>query len=169
MESDAVTVKLPYLQTLFNIFKFTILPVALGMLVKHHFPKFTTNSKKNIARVSVWIIILALVLIYIKLEEIGSVVEFVKACFLSVLLLNIATLAVGYFTAKLSGLSTKQAITISIETGMQNNVLGMAIATSPALLNNPLMAVPAGVYGLLMYTSAVIMIFIFRKMVDDSD
>jgi BASS family bile acid:Na+ symporter len=163
--TDGVSIQLPLGKTIFNIFKLTVLPVIMGMAVNHFFPKFTARIGSIIAWVSGAIIIIALALIYVKLDEIGDVFEFVKACFLSVLILNIATLAIGYFSARWMGLNIKQSITTSIETGMQNNVLGMAIATSPSLLNNSLMAVPAGVYGLLMCTTATFMIFYYRRLV----
>jgi len=166
MDSGSVVIELPYGKTVFNIFKLTILPVAIGMSVNHYFPKLTKTFLKAITWISVLIIILALILVYVKLDQIGDVPTYIRKCFLAVLILNMATLGVGYFGARFSGINRRQAITISIETGMQNNVLGMAIATAPSLLNNPLMAVPAGVYGLLMCTTAVIMILIFRKLID---
>ncbi len=165
--AESASIHLPIGKTIINIFKLTVLPVILGMSLNHFAKTFTKKANKIIPWISGAIIIIALILIYFKLDEIGNVFDFVKASFLAVLILNAATLAIGFFSAKLMGLNTKQATTIAIETGMQNNVLGMAIATSPSLLNNSLMAVPAGVYGLLMCTTATIMIFIFRKMNND--
>ncbi len=162
-ESDAA-IQLPLVKTIFNIIKLTILPVALGMLVFHLFPDFTKKINSLIAWVSTLIIILALYLIYIKLDDIGDVGSFVRACIFPVFLLNIITLGIGFLMGKISGLNLRQCITVSIETGMQNNVLAMTIAASAAMLNNSLMAVPAGVYGLLMCSTAIIFIFVFRKM-----
>lgn len=167
--TESASIHLPIGKTIVNIFKLTVLPVVIGMILNHYAKNFTKRVNKIIPWISGVIIFIALILIYFKLDEIGNVFDFVKASFFAVLILNAATLAVGFFSAKFMGLNTSQATTISIETGMQNNVLGMAIATSPALLNNSLMAVPAGVYGLLMCTTATIMIFIFRKMNNDQN
>ncbi len=164
MGASGVNIQLPAVQTIINIFKLTVLPVALGMYIHFKFPKFTERSGKLIAWISGFIIIFALFLIVVKLNDIGDVWSFIRESLLAVFILNVFSLSIGYCSSRLLGLSQKQSITISIETGMQNNVLGMAIATSPTLLNNALMAVPAGVYGLLMCTTAVIMIFVFRKM-----
>ena len=169
MGSENVEIQLPIVSTIINIFKLTVLPVAIGMFLNYKLPELTKKLEKAIAYISVLIIVLALILIAVKLNEIGDIVSFVKACFWAVFLLNVATLSVGFISAKILGLDTKQAITISIETGMQNNVLGMAIATSPALLNNAMMAVPAGVYGLLMCTTAVLLIFVFRKILSNGN
>lgn len=164
MGESGNAIQLPLWNTIINIFKLTVLPVALGMSINHFLPKFSKQAGKPIAWISGAIIVIALALIYLKLDELGNVWEFTKSCFLAVLILNIATLATGFYSAKAVGLNTRQAVTTSIETGMQNNVLGMAIATSPNLLNNPIMAVPAGVYGLLMCTTACFMILVFRKI-----
>ena len=91
---------------------------------------------------------------------------YIIASFLGVILLNGITLSVGYFSAKALRVSTKQAATIAIETGMQNNVLGMTIALSAGLLNEPKMAATAGVYGVVMCIIAVGVIFLFKKILN---
>ena len=98
-----------------------------------------------------------------KLDEIGNVWDFIKAAGIGVVLLNFFTLGLGFISARLLRLETDQAITISIETGMQNNVLGMAIAISPTLLNSPAMATSAGVYGIVMCTTGMLLVYFFRN------
>lgn len=164
MGAEGVDIKLPLWATIYNIFKLTALPVMLGLFINHKFPNFSLRMRPVIAWGSGLIIIMALALMVLKLDEIGNVWDFIKASFWAVLLLNLATLAVGFISAKLLKLNTPQAISISIESGMQNNVLGMAIATSATLLNNPLMAAPAGVYGIVMCMTGVTLIYFFRKM-----
>lgn len=167
MGAEGVEIKLPFWATIVNIFKLTALPVMLGLFVNSRFPKFSLKMRPVIAWGSGLIIVLALALMVLKLDEIGNVWEFIKASYLAVLLLNVATLIVGFLSAKMLKLDTPQAISISIESGMQNNVLGMAIATSATLLNSPLMAAPAGVYGIIMCLTGVTLIYFFRKMVNN--
>lgn len=165
MAGEGVDIHLPLWSTIVNIFKLTALPVMIGMFINYKFPEFSKSSKGFIAWGSGIIILIALGLMVLKLDEIGNVWDFIKAAALSVFLLNMITMLIGFISAKILKLDTPQAISISIESGMQNNVLGMAIATSATLLNNPLMAAPAGVYGIIMCTTGVIFIYIFRKMV----
>ncbi len=159
-------IQLPIGATVLNIFKLTALPVLIGMFIKHKYPNFSEKSKPAISWGSGIVIVLALVLMIMKLEEIGSSWFFIKASFLGVLLLNITTLSVGYFSAKALKTSTKQAATIAIESGMQNNVLGMTIALSAGLLNEPKMAATAGVYGVVMCIIAIGVIFLFKKLIN---
>ncbi len=159
------SIQLPLGPTIFNIFKLTALPVFLGMLIKHQLPIFAEKSKPAIKWGSITVIVLALVFMIMKLEEIGDSWTFLKASFISVVLLNIFTLGTGFLSSKILKLPTKQAATISIESGMQNNVLGMTLAMSPSLLNTPEMAATPGVYGVVMSVLAIAVIAIFKRMI----
>lgn len=162
---ETTSITLPVGQTIFNIFKLTALPVFLGILIHHRLPRFSERSKPAISWGSVVAVVLALVLMVVKLEEIGDSWALMKASFFAVVLLNLTTLGIGYGSAKLFGLSTRQSATVSIESGMQNNVLGMAIALSPSLLNRPEMAATAGVYGVVMCILAIGVITFFKRMI----
>ena len=159
------SILLPVGPTILNIFKLTAFPVFIGMAINYKFPVFAEKSKPAIKWGSITVIVLALTLMVIKLEEIGNSWFFIKASFVAVLLLNIATLSLGYFSAKTIGTSTKQAATIAIESGMQNNVLGMTIAISTGLLNEPRMAATAGVYGVVMCLIAIGVISYFKRII----
>ncbi|WP_350288919.1 bile acid:sodium symporter family protein [uncultured Croceitalea sp.] len=159
------SIQLPLGRTIFNIFKLTALPVFLGMFLNYKFPKSAEKGKPVIKWGSITVIILALIFMVLKLEEIGDSWSFLNAAFFSVVLLNFFTLAIGFISAKSIKLSTKQAVTISIESGMQNNVLGMTLAMSPSLLNSPEMAATPGVYGVVMSVLAIGVIFIYKRMI----
>ncbi len=159
------SIHLPLGKTILNIFKLTALPTILGMLINYKWPVFSSNSKPAIKWISILVIVLALTLMTMKLEEIGNSWHFFKASFVGVILLNILTLSVGFVSSRSLGISIKQSATISIETGMQNNVLGMTIAMSTTLLNQPKMAATAGVYGIVMCVLAIGVIQLYRRMI----
>lgn len=163
------SIQLPIWSTVVNIFKLTALPVILGMAVNYKWPLFSQRNKPVIKWGSITVIILALTLMVMKLEEIGDSWYFIKASFLGVIILNLLTLAVGYFSSRGLRISIKQSATIAIETGMQNNVLGMTIALSAGLLNEPKMAATAGVYGVVMCIMAIGLIYIFKRMITTTE
>ena len=163
-DSEAA-VRLAFLPTVFNIVKLTALPVVFGMLINARFPSFALRSRSVLAWSSGVFILIALGLMVSKLAEIGRVGQFIVAVGLGVILLNLSTLTLGFWSARLLRLNVPQAITISIETGMQNNVLGMAIALSPSMLDAPLMAASAGVYGIVMCATGLLLISAFRRLV----
>ena len=61
------------------------------------------------------------------------------------------TMALGYGIATLARLSNPSATAITIEVGIQNGTLAIAIASAPTFLNSPAMAIPAAIYALLMF------------------
>ena len=68
---------------------------------------------------------------------------------LATLLLNLSTMAFGYFTAKFFGIKGKSQISITIESGIQNGTLAFVIATT--ILNNVEMGLPTGAYSIWMF------------------
>lgn len=78
------------------------------------------------------------------------------------LTLNIATLVIGFFSARLLGLNNKQSSTVSIEAEIQNGTLGITIAAT--LIGNSQMTIPSAIYGILMFGTAGIIIFLGKKM-----
>jgi len=61
------------------------------------------------------------------------------------------TMALGYAIATFTKLTSQDAIAITIEVGIQNGTLAIAIASAPTFLNTPAMAIPAAIYSLLMF------------------
>jgi BASS family bile acid:Na+ symporter len=77
------------------------------------------------------------------------------------LVLNVATMGIGYLTAKLFKLNLKSAISITIESGIQNGTLAFVIATS--ILNNVEMGIPTGAYSIWMFVTGGILMWQFGK------
>jgi len=163
MGEAGTAIQLPVGKTILNIIKLTALPVVIGMFINYRFPLFTEKSRNVLAWGSGIFVLIALGLIVIKLAELGNVWDFIKAAGFGVICLNIMTFGIGFGSSRLLKLNKPQSITISIESGMQNNVLGMAIATS--MLNSPEMATAAGVYGIIMCSLGLVLVYIFRKIV----
>jgi predicted Na+-dependent transporter len=81
--------------------------------------------------------------------------------------LNILTMILGFAAGWLAGLPRPQRITISIESGIQNGTLALAITLG--LLDNPHIAMPSVVYSLFMFLTGALMIALFgRGRVHDS-
>ncbi|MEM9907725.1 MAG: bile acid:sodium symporter family protein, partial [Cyanobacteria bacterium P01_D01_bin.44] len=48
------------------------------------------------------------------------------------------------------------AKSITVEVGIQNGTLAIAVASAPTFLNNPSMAIPAAIYSLIMFATSAI-------------
>ena len=65
--------------------------------------------------------------------------------------LMVLAMALGYAIATLADLDSCSATAITVEVGIQNGTLAIAIASAPTFLNNPSLAIPAAIYSLLMF------------------
>ena len=154
---------LPVLRTIVNIFKLTALPTVLGMFLKNKFPEFCKRSEPVIKWFSIIFIIIALAAMLKLVSEKEPILVALKAVGFAVILLNIISMISGYQLGKMFKMDEKRKITIGIETGIQNGVLGITIATAPNLLDNALFAIPSGVYGLVMCISGIFVINFSKK------
>ncbi|MGY6529459.1 MAG: bile acid:sodium symporter family protein [Cyanobacterium sp.] len=155
-------VSLPVLQTILQIIFVTLIPVSLGMVIRSYKPSFALRADKPVKIASG--LFMALVVMGAIFADRENVIPFVQATGLPSLALNVIALIISFFIAKLMGLSLKQCSTISIEAGMQNGTLAIAIATSATLLNNPQIAIPPAIYSLIMFGTGAIVSSIFSRV-----
>ncbi len=109
----------------FTIINLIVVPVAIGLLFGHYFPKITLKIKKPISIVS--IIIFTIFVIVAFMKNANYFIEYIHIIFLIVLFHNGLAFLAGYFLAKASGLAHEDRKSISIETGIQNSGLGLVL------------------------------------------
>ncbi|WP_194775833.1 bile acid:sodium symporter family protein [Pararhodonellum marinum] len=154
------SVLLPLMQTIAQIFVITIIPVSIGMIIKSKRPDIAKKADPHVRLFSA--IFLALIILAAILKERANLVEFFIQVGPVTLLLNVLSLLTGLVVAKLFLLSPKHGLTISIESGIQNGTLGILVAAT--LLKNSAMAIPSAIYSLIMFMTAVFVIYIGLKM-----
>jgi len=76
--------------------------------------------------------------------------------------LNLAAMIGGWVLAWVTRLSQRQAVTVAIETGVQNATLALLIASS--VLGNDALGVPGAVYGVLMYFGGLVLAVTMRRL-----
>jgi len=152
-------IQLPIFKTIVQIFAIVIIPISIGMMIKAKRPEFATNMAKPVRTASG--VVLILVITGIILKEKAHIIPYFKQAGLITLALNIFTMAFGYFSAKLLKLAPKQAVSISIESGIQNGTMAIMIAT--VLLSNTAFAVAPAIYSLIMFGTGGLMIVFFSK------
>lgn len=156
---QGAVVELPIWTTIGQIFAITFLPIIIGMSIRQFVPKLSTKIEK-ITSISATVL-LAVIILLLIIKEWSRLPNFIFQVGIGVLLLNTLSMAAGFYLSKLFNLNYKQQICISIEVGMQNGTL--AIAITAGLLNNPDMAIPGAIYSLLMYLTGCIAIVYGRN------
>jgi BASS family bile acid:Na+ symporter len=151
--ADGSTITLPFGQTAIQLILVTILPIMAGMGVNSRWPRCSRRMVKPVNVLSLAFLVLVILIAALKETDLAG--QFREAGG-AALTLNVATMALGFALAAAARLSRPQRISISIESGIQNGTLALAIAIG--LLGSPRIAVPAVVYSLLMFLSGAIMI-----------
>lgn len=157
-----VTIKLPIIDTILQIMGITIIPISIGMLIRKHNTNFAKRMEKPMRTASTLIFIL--VFIAVLAANADKLIDGMKEAGLVTLVLNIATMGLGYLTARLFKLNFKNTISITIESGIQNGTLALVIATS--VLNNVEMGIPIGTYAIWMFITAGILMWQLGKIPD---
>jgi BASS family bile acid:Na+ symporter len=153
--------QLDVFSSIIKIFSITIIPASIGMIVKAVFSEFADEAQKPVKIMSA--IFLILIIVAAILKERQNIVEFFTLAGPAALLLNLSGMTLGYYVPQIFKLPATQRITISIETSIQNGTLAIAIASSPLLLNNSTMAIPAAVYSIIMFITAGIFISLVKR------
>jgi BASS family bile acid:Na+ symporter len=152
-------VALPVGKTMVQILLITILPVAIGMVLRKYSPGFAQKADKPVRIASV--VFIVLVILGIAIKEKDNIPTFFAQAGLAGLLLNVGSMAAGWIMSTAMNLVKPQRTTVIIETGIQNGTL--AIAITAGLMGNETMAIPAAIYSLIMFFTAGLLVPVFTK------
>lgn len=124
-----------------SIVQVVIVPIVLGLLVKRFFPVAVKKATHALRAVSV----LAIITIVAGIIANGAdQLLAVPIIFLAVILHNLAGLALGYLAAHLLRQDEARCRAISVEVGMQNSGLAVALAAAHF---NPIAALPGAIFS----------------------
>ena len=127
-------------------------PVLLGMLINARLPRLANRLRRPLKWLSLTFLIVAVGLT--ALQNRHDLSDHLRSVGAACLAFNLVSLVVGYGLPRLLMLERRQAIAIGMEVGIHNAALAMTLALSPLMLNDPRMAVPAAVYGVIMFVTA---------------
>ncbi len=153
-------IKLDVVNTIIQILVITVIPVSIGMIIRRYKESFALKMAKPVRIASG--IVIALVIIGLTIKERDNFLSYFRQAGIVALCLNVVTMIVGYYSSKLFNIKNKSAISISIESGIQNGTLAITIAV--VLLENTSFAIAPAVYSLLMFfTGGVAVYFGIKK------
>src|SRR5690606_33950616 len=157
---QSVKVTVEALTMIQQLFVIVIIPVGIGMLVKSKFPAFAEKMDKPVKMASALIFVLVIIGVVFSIKDVFM--SYLEEAGLPALLLNISTMTLGFLLAVFFKLSRRQAISISIETGIQNGTLAITLAT--IALNNAEYSIVPAIYGLLMFVTASLIVLIRKPL-----
>lgn len=153
------TVALPVASVMGQVFLMLGLPVSLGMLVRHYAPQRAARIEPLATKVATVLFVVIVALAIVKnwallRDNFSDLAPFA-------LVLNLTMLAFGFAAALLVRLPRRQAVTLGIETAVQNATLALVVASS--ILQQEAMSIPGAVYGVLMYAGGLAFAFGMRR------
>jgi bile acid:Na+ symporter, BASS family len=151
---------IPIGNMLLNLMSFTLVPLALGMLVRARFSALAKRLVEPI-RQAVLYLMVAVLLLGVASSYRDILAHFATAGAL-VIAMNLLTMGLGYGLARAFGLPVPQVVTITFEVGVQN--LAMALAITFRILNQPELAVAALIYAAVMPATALAFVTIARRL-----
>lgn len=133
-----------------QVFAIVLIPVAVGMFVRARWTDFAHRMDKPVRIASAVVLVLVIIgTIAAENENVGSYLADVG---LITTLFCLASLAVGYWVPKVLGAGRRQSIACSMEIGVHNSTLAIAISIS--VLDSVDIAIPGAVYGVVMFPLA---------------
>ncbi|MCK9929042.1 bile acid:sodium symporter family protein [Frankia sp. Mgl5] len=135
-----------------QVFTIVLVPVAIGMLVRAQAPEVARRLNRPVQVLSV--VVLVGVISAVLLGQREKLADHFLSVGLAALVFNIVSLLIGYGVPRLADVDHLAAIAAGFEIGIHNTALALTVAASPALLNSSEMAIPAVVYGIVMFFTA---------------
>lgn len=145
------------------MFLLTTLPVTLGMLARRKFTNFMVRKSGILNGIaSVFFVLIVLAAVASNWELLKSQATVIG---LELVLIIVILFALSMLTSRVLKLSWFDTKTVSIETSIQNSTT--AITLAPIIMGTavglPAIALPAALYGVLMYVIAIPVIALIRN------
>ncbi|MEU9736642.1 bile acid:sodium symporter family protein [Streptomyces sp. NPDC048002] len=135
-----------------QVFALVLVPVAIGMAVRRRSEAFALRMDGPVRQLSV--AVLLAVIVGALVSERDNIVDYLTDVGPVAVVFCVLSLTTGYFVPRLARLDKPQSIACSMEIGVHNSAVAMTLAIS--VLGSVSLAVPAAVYGVLMYPIAAL-------------
>jgi BASS family bile acid:Na+ symporter len=147
-----------------QVFAIVLVPVGIGMLVRRSSPGFAARADRPVRIASA--VVLVAVIAGALLAERENLGDYLADIGLMSVIFCVCSLTLGYVVPRAAGVVPRQAIAACFEVGIHNSTLAIAVAVS--VLDNDQLAVPAAVYGILMFPLAAGAGLVLRRLTADA-
>ena len=161
MIGESVGITLPVGNLIKQNLLLMLLPVLLGIGIHYAWPKASASIDKVLAKLAFPLLMVLITVFYIQHHE--TILKNIGQLGLCVTALILVAITCSSLLSRLVKNSKEQRRTVVIEVGMQNAAQAIAIASSPFIFHNEIMAIPAILYSLMMNIVLLIYVFTVRK------
>lgn len=150
---------LPLGKSILGVFVLTTVPVVIGMLIKAKAPAFAAAVEKRSRAASA--VIFAVVMIGAVLSERERLLAHLDGLLVTMIAFNVVMMLIAAAVARLGRVTPPQQIAITLECGLQNGTLAVVVAGT--MLDRIDFAIPAALYSIWMFVSALGYIAVVNK------
>lgn len=158
-ESLEQPLEMPVMQTVVMLLAIVFVPVMLGMGLRAWKPQLAGKLEGVVGAFGMVVLFALVVLIVVQTRD--HLVELLVQAGPSVIALNLAGIAIGFVVARFARADFVDGLTLAMELGIKNSTIGLTVALT--LLGSADIAMPAALYGLLMFASAGVLVAIGRR------
>lgn len=173
VRNDIPTLEIPFMDMLEQILLILGLPIIAGVLFAHYFPNVSKRIMKPAQILSILLFIgmvaVSLTQVLTALESKWAVYASILCALVVVILHNASALSTGYFGSGLMKLPPLDRRSLTIEVGIQNSGLGLALLFNPAIFDPALwshnggMVIITALWGIWHIVSGLTISSIFRR------
>lgn len=145
---------IPFSEIFKTVFVILAVPIVLGMLFSHRFPKAASKLKSPFSIFS--LLVFGVMVLGMFIPNWQLFLSYILWIFLLVLVHNACAFGVGFAGASLMKLPIKDRRSVTVEVGIQNSGLGLTLLLNPTIFkpeiwNNPETGV---MYGGMLFVTA---------------
>ena len=160
-DNSGITIHLPIGSLIIQNLLLMLLPIAIGVLTKHFCPKAAERIHKVLSKIAFPALILLATVFFIQHHK--TIAAQIGRLGLCITLMILLAMGGGYLISRSMKLNRKEQRTLIIEIGMQNAAQSIAIASSPFIFNNDIIAIPAIIYALMMNIILLVYVGIVKR------
>ena len=138
-----------------------LLPVALGIALHYLWPVAAEKADKFLSKLAFPLLLVLITVFYIQHHR--TILENIGILGLCVTALLLVAIGCSSLLSRLVKTDAAQRRTVVIEVGMQNAAQAIAIASSPFIFANEVMAIPAILYSLMMNIVLLTYVIVIRR------
>ncbi len=146
--------EIPFSEIFKTVFIILGIPIIMGMLFAHYFPKATEKIKKPFSIFSIVVFIVMVLGMFIPNWQLF--IKYIIFIFILVLIHNACAFGTGYLGSTAMKLPRRDRRSITIEVGIQNSGLGLTLLLNPAIFRPEIWCNPeTGImYGGMLFVTA---------------
>ena len=158
---NAVMVHLPVGKLVMQNLVLMFLPIVVGIIVRKRWGGAADAMHRVLSRIAFPALIFLAGVFFFQNRE--AIVDSFAQLGLSVTVLILLAIGSGALLSRAMRLTVQERRTIVIEVGMQNAAQAIAIASSPLVFNNDVIAIPAIIYALMMNVILITYVAIIKN------